>query len=63
MVALIRSNQECDPLLLKALQALSLRNREHANLAKQISPHHDGLNHVNGQLPKIIDFLDDLKVY
>jgi hypothetical protein len=60
MVAFIRSNQEGDPLLLKALQALSLGNSEHPNLAEQVSPHHDGLNHVNGQLPEIIDLLDDL---
>lgn len=63
MVAFIRSNQEGEPLLLKALQALGLGHREHSNLAEQVSPHHYGLNHVYGQLPEIIDLLDDLKVY
>jgi hypothetical protein len=63
MVAFIRSNQEGEPLLLKALQALGLGHREHPNLTEQVSPHHDSLNHVYGQLPEIVDLLDDLKVY
>jgi hypothetical protein len=62
MVAFIRSNQEREPLLLKALQALGLGYREHPNLAEQVSPHHYGLNHVYGQLPEIINLLDDLIV-
>jgi hypothetical protein len=63
MVAFIRSNQEGEPLLLEALQALGLRHREHPNLAEQVSPHHYGLNHVYGQLPEIIDLLNYLKLY
>ena len=62
MVAFIRSNQEGKPLLLKALQALSLGNSEHPNLAEQVSPHYDGLNHMYGELSQIIDLLDDLKI-
>ncbi len=62
MVAFIRSNQEGDPLLLKALQALSLGDSKHPNLSEKVSPHHDGLNHVYRQLSQIIDLLDDLKI-
>lgn len=57
LIALLRSHQECDSLLLNAFQTFSLSHTKHPNLSEQVSPHHDGLNNMNGEFSQIIYLL------